>query len=60
MLRKKNSVETELTIIDNISIFHFAEIPVEEPPEQWEEVQLSAVELTIGTQNYPPDLTVSL
>ncbi|PIO04551.1 hypothetical protein AB205_0034850 [Aquarana catesbeiana] len=36
------------------------EIPVEEPPEQWEEVQLSAVELTISTQNYPPDLTRSL
>ncbi|XP_044127862.1 acylglycerol kinase, mitochondrial isoform X2 [Bufo gargarizans] len=33
------------------------EVPVEVAPEPWEEAQLSAVELSISTQNHEPDLT---
>ncbi|XP_063785039.1 acylglycerol kinase, mitochondrial [Pseudophryne corroboree] len=33
------------------------ELPVEVPPEPWAEVQLSATELTISTQNRRPDIT---
>ncbi|XP_072001311.1 acylglycerol kinase, mitochondrial isoform X2 [Engystomops pustulosus] len=33
------------------------ELPVEVAPEPWEEAQLSAVELSISTQNLQPDLT---
>ncbi|XP_069823389.1 acylglycerol kinase, mitochondrial [Dendropsophus ebraccatus] len=32
------------------------EVPVEVAPEPWEEAQLSAVELSISTQNHQPDL----
>ncbi|XP_073506255.1 acylglycerol kinase, mitochondrial isoform X4 [Phyllobates terribilis] len=32
-------------------------VPVEEAPEPWEEAQLSAIELSISTQNKQPDLT---
>ncbi|XP_068129095.1 acylglycerol kinase, mitochondrial isoform X2 [Hyperolius riggenbachi] len=33
------------------------EVPVEAVPEPWEEAEVSAVELTIRTQNQQPDLT---
>ncbi|CAN2387235.1 Acylglycerol kinase [Pristimantis euphronides] len=36
------------------------ELPVELTPESWEESQLSAVELSISTQNHHPDLTRTL
>ncbi|KAM9311501.1 acylglycerol kinase, mitochondrial [Gastrophryne carolinensis] len=36
------------------------EVPVEAPPEPWEEAQLSAVELTISTQNHHLDLMRNL
>ncbi|CAN2390609.1 acylglycerol kinase activity, partial [Pristimantis euphronides] len=36
------------------------ELPVEVSPESWEESQLSAVELSISTQNHHPDLTRTL
>ncbi|KAM3926613.1 acylglycerol kinase, mitochondrial [Leptodactylus fuscus] len=36
------------------------EVPVEVAPEPWEEAQLSAVELSVSTQNQQPDLTRSM
>ncbi|XP_072255066.1 acylglycerol kinase, mitochondrial [Pyxicephalus adspersus] len=48
---------TDITIVDNEFIFYFAEVPLEAPPEQWEEAQVSAVELIISTQNNQPDLS---
>ncbi|NP_001079476.1 acylglycerol kinase, mitochondrial precursor [Xenopus laevis] len=36
------------------------EVPVEPTPEPWEEAQLSAVELSITTQNHQPDLLRTL
>ncbi|KAM4678475.1 acylglycerol kinase, mitochondrial [Discoglossus pictus] len=37
-----------------------AEVPVEKAPEPWEEAQVSAIELSITTQNHQPNLARTL